>query len=177
MYFNNKIKKSIPYKFKLNYLHKPIDDFQFPTLHNQISPSMRGNSIREILCHVSLVTVVHKNIFKGRKGIEIYCSLKGTVLAMEFPGQEYWSGLPCPPPGDLPDPGIFLIQGSNLHLLHWQADSLPLSYWGNPGRGRPRFKSCLHSPPQQLIQLLRSLSSVQLGIIPVLFSPDLMMNN
>ena len=24
--------------------------------------------------------------------------------------------------------GIFLIQGSNLHLLHWQADSLPLSH-------------------------------------------------
>ena len=21
---------------------------------------------------------------------------------MEFSGQEYWSGLPCPPPGDLP---------------------------------------------------------------------------
>ena len=20
--------------------------------------------------------------------------------------QEYWSGFPCPPPGDLPDPGI-----------------------------------------------------------------------
>ena len=27
-------------------------------------------------------------------------------LSMEFPGQEYWSGLPCPPPGGLPDPGI-----------------------------------------------------------------------
>jgi len=25
---------------------------------------------------------------------------------MEFSRQEYWSGLPCPPPGDLPDPGI-----------------------------------------------------------------------
>ena len=25
---------------------------------------------------------------------------------MEFPRQEYWSGLPCPPPGDLPDPRI-----------------------------------------------------------------------
>ena len=24
---------------------------------------------------------------------------------MEFSRQEYWSGLPCPPPGDLPDPG------------------------------------------------------------------------
>ena len=27
-------------------------------------------------------------------------------LSMDFPRQEYWSGLPCPPPGDLPDPGI-----------------------------------------------------------------------
>jgi len=27
-------------------------------------------------------------------------------LSVEFPRQEYWSGLPFPPPGDLPDPGI-----------------------------------------------------------------------
>jgi len=27
-------------------------------------------------------------------------------LSMEFSRQEYWSGLPCPPPGDLPDPGM-----------------------------------------------------------------------
>ena len=27
-------------------------------------------------------------------------------LSMGFPRQEYWSGLPCPPPGDLPDPGM-----------------------------------------------------------------------
>ena len=27
-------------------------------------------------------------------------------LSMEFSGQEYWSGLPFPPPGDLSDPGI-----------------------------------------------------------------------
>ena len=27
-------------------------------------------------------------------------------LSMEFSMQEYWSGLPFPPPGDLPDPGI-----------------------------------------------------------------------
>ena len=25
---------------------------------------------------------------------------------MGFSRQEYWSGFPCPPPGDLPDPGI-----------------------------------------------------------------------
>ena len=27
-------------------------------------------------------------------------------LSMGFSMQECWSGLPCPPPGDLPDPGI-----------------------------------------------------------------------
>ena len=27
-------------------------------------------------------------------------------LSMGFSRQEYWSGLPCPPPGNLPDPGI-----------------------------------------------------------------------
>ena len=27
-------------------------------------------------------------------------------LSMGFPRQEYWSGLPFPSPGDLPDPGI-----------------------------------------------------------------------
>ena len=29
-----------------------------------------------------------------------------TPLSMEFFRQEYWSGLPCPLPGDLPFPGI-----------------------------------------------------------------------
>ena len=42
-------------------------------------------------------------------------------LSMGFPRQEYWSGLPCLSPGDLPYPG------SNPCLLHWQVDSLPLS--------------------------------------------------
>ena len=27
-------------------------------------------------------------------------------LSVEFSRQEYWSGLPSPPPGDLPDPGV-----------------------------------------------------------------------
>ena len=48
-------------------------------------------------------------------------------LSVGFPRQEYWwSGLPIPTPGDLPDPGI------EPHLLHWQADSLPLSHLGSP---------------------------------------------
>ena len=34
------------------------------------------------------------------------CSLPGYSLSMVFSRQEYWSGLPFPSPGDLPDPGI-----------------------------------------------------------------------
>ena len=47
-------------------------------------------------------------------------------LSMGFPRQEYRNGLPFPTPGDLPDPGIEL-----LHLLHRQADSLPLHHPGS----------------------------------------------
>ena len=35
----------------------------------------------------------------------MHCSLPAP-LSMGFSRQEYWSGLPCPPPGDLPNPGI-----------------------------------------------------------------------
>jgi len=45
---------------------------------------------------------------------------------MEFPRQEYWSGLPCPSPEDLPDPGI--KPGSPT----LQADSLPSEPPGKP---------------------------------------------
>ena len=32
--------------------------------------------------------------------------LFATLLSMKFSKQEYWNGLPFPPPGDLPNPGI-----------------------------------------------------------------------
>ena len=43
--------------------------------------------------------------------VQLCTTLFGTVarqapLPMGFSRQEYWSGLPCPPPGDPPDPGI-----------------------------------------------------------------------
>ena len=46
-------------------------------------------------------------------------------LLMGFSRQEYWSGLPCPPPGDLADPRI---EQDSPAL---QADSLPLSHCWN----------------------------------------------
>ena len=46
--------------------------------------------------------------------------------SMGFPRQEYWSGLPFPPPGHLPDPGIKPVSPA------LQADSLPLSHQQSP---------------------------------------------
>ena len=50
-------------------------------------------------------------------------------LSMGFSREEYWSGLSCSPPGDLPNPGI---EAASPRLLHWQADSLPPSHQGSP---------------------------------------------
>ena len=47
--------------------------------------------------------------------------------SMGFSRQEYWSGVPLPPPGDLPDPGIEL--GSPA----FQADALTAE---PPGKNR-----------------------------------------
>ena len=54
------------------------------------------------------------------------------LLSMGFSRQEYWSGMPCPPPGFLPDPGIeptsftspslaggFFITSTTWEALSW----------------------------------------------------------
>ena len=53
------------------------------------------------------------------------CSLSGLSVHEIF-GQEYWSGLPFPPPRDLPDPGI---KPGFPALPTLQADSLLLNHW------------------------------------------------
>ena len=52
-------------------------------------------------------------------------------LSMGFSRQEYWSGLPCPPPGDLPNPGI---EPESPMAPTLQADSLPFEPPGKPLR-------------------------------------------
>ena len=47
---------------------------------------------------------------------------------MEFSREEYWSGLPSPSPGDLPDPGI------KPRSLALQADSVKMVMSESPGK-------------------------------------------
>ena len=54
---------------------------------------------------------------------------------MEFSRQEYWSGLPFPSPGDLPDPGI--EPGSPM----LEADALNSEPPGKPPRGWEKLKA------------------------------------
>ena len=53
-----------------------------------------------------------------------------TPLSMGFPRKEYWSGLPFPAPGDLPDPGIKLTSLESPALagrfFTWEARSLTI---------------------------------------------------
>ena len=60
--------------------------------------------------------------------------VRQSPLSMGFPKQEYWSELPFPSPGDLPDPRI------ELAFPALQLSSLPLSHQGSPNQEVVLFK-------------------------------------
>ena len=69
-------------------------------------------------------------------------------LSMGFSRQEYWSGLPFPPPGNLPDPAI------NPRALVSQENSLLLSLQGSQFRKSSEYSFRLvsqFSPPEDVI--------------------------
>ena len=94
-------------------------------------------------------------------------------LSMGVSRQEYWSGLPCPPPGDLPDPGIEPVSLASPALagsfFTWEAKVAlvvknPAASAGDirdmgsiPGTGRylvgghdnPLHYSCLENPMER----------------------------
>ena len=65
-------------------------------------------------------------------------------LSIRFSSQGYWSGLPFPSQGDLPNPGTEPTSPA------WQADSLPVSRLGSPFKSitqlqNPEERSTIHS--------------------------------
>ena len=64
--------------------------------------------------HVFIIRVSHRVFLQPWLCAQSYPTLCNPIdcvacqapLSMGFSRQEYWSGLPFPPPGDIPDPGI-----------------------------------------------------------------------
>ena len=67
-----------------------------------------------------------ESLSRAWRFVTLWTVARQAPLSMGFSRQEYWSGLPCPPPGDLPDPGIEPRSPS------LQADSLPTEPPGSP---------------------------------------------
>ena len=92
----------------------------------------RNNMIRRI----QKFSLVMKNYTHGLShfsSVQLFATLWTVtchaLLFMGFSRQEYWSGLTCPSPGDLPDPGTEPVSPVSPAL---QVNSLPLNHWGSP---------------------------------------------
>ena len=82
-------------------------------------------------------------------------------LSMGFSRQEYWSGLPFPPPGDLPDPEIKPVYPA------LQVDSFLLSHWGSPII-TPTFSHLYCWPRMATFEL--QLPSARITVLNTVFS-------
>ena len=82
--------------------------------------------------HMTAWPIVHACMLSCFSRIWLFATLWTVAcqapLSMGFSRQEYWSVLPCPPPGDLPDPGIEPASMSPA----LRVDSYPLSHLGSP---------------------------------------------
>ena len=85
---------------------------------------MKRRSTKLVICVLSC-SVVSDSETPWTVASRLLCS-------WAFSSQKYWSGLPCPPPGNLPNPGI--EPGSPA----LQADSLPAELPGKPNLSKLR---------------------------------------
>ena len=84
-------------------------------------------------------------------------------LSVGFSRQEYWSRLPCPPPGDLPDQGI---EPRSPVAPLWQMDS----FTHTPGKGCTQSERCIYRKPRSMSKWVgistlrpRPLAKIPLG--------------
>ena len=90
----------------------PFQVLRQSTTASELSSYVCTQSLRHVQLFVTLWTVAHQ-----------------VPLSMRFLSQEYWTGLPFPPPRGLPDPGI---KPKSFAPPQLQVDSLPLNYQGSP---------------------------------------------
>ena len=98
----------------------------------------------------------------------LWITAQQAPLSMGFSRQEYWIGLPFPPPGDPPDSGL---NPHLLHFLHWQGDSLPLWHMGFPGGSGTKESACNGRRPRLYLGLGRSFREGKWQPTPI-FLPE-----
>ena len=94
--------------------------------------SYKKHQYRSIMCCVYSVSCVQLSV-------TTWTVARQAPLSMGFSRQEYWSGLPFPPPGGLPSPGI--------EPTSPVAPALQLEFLPAEPLGKPIFQGyCLHIP-------------------------------
>ena len=125
----------------------------------------RGQRILVKLSNVSshsTVATIYIHVLSCLSGVRLLATPWTVVCqasqSMGFSRQEYWSGLPFPSPGDLPDPGIESVS------LGSPAVSLPLVPPGKPfnthclGSIRPKGKRARSSEQKMILGIVQLLT-------------------
>ena len=107
---------------------REIISLLFPYLGRQFSIF----SFLQANCSLKLVSVHVKSLQSCPTLCDpVDCSLPGFSIHGILQ-QEYWSGLPCPPPGDLPDLGIKPDPGSLMSPSLASTFFIPSATWKFP---------------------------------------------
>ena len=105
------------YSFNIQYIHFNI---QYWSVNVSIWKSLLWTGYN--ICLAPSLTTEYewlKSLSRVRLFVTPWTVAHQAPLSMEFSRQEYWSELPFPSPGDLPDPGIKPMSPA------LQADALP----------------------------------------------------
>ena len=110
---------------------------------------------------ISSTDTIHACVLSHFSRVQLFATLwtiaHQTPLSMGFSGQEEWSGLPCPPPGDLPNLGIEPSSLASVVLItHYGMQvgvSLFPSNWNSP-------RSFLHFQDLDTSEVYRSVMSL-----------------
>ena len=90
--------------------------FSWNSLHSSIgSPDLLDEFLNSCILKFCLlfVCLTHIQLF-----VTLWTVAHQASLSMGFSEQEYWTGLPCPSPEDLPNPGIELTSCSLWQILY-----------------------------------------------------------
>ena len=74
--------------------------------HHTANQPRAAAGVAAVVAAVVAVAVAVSRFSRVRLFATLWTVALQAPLSMGLSRQEYWSGLPCPPPGDLPDPGM-----------------------------------------------------------------------